>query len=169
MIKPPVYFCFLTVANTSRRPFPALRTRRACDCQKCLDFPQARQRERRYQLSGVVFQHPLARSYIAELTLDSTKRVLDLGTYLGLDLLDFALGFEQYAATEGDLPDDLMNAHARDASRRWHVTRTGKGHPLRRKTHRMTPEYFSEIRKRPSELPWSPAMKLSSTEVLESL
>ena len=50
--------------------------------------PQVRQGEQRHQLRSVFDQATEARLHITELTLDHPERVLDLGPYLRLGLLD---------------------------------------------------------------------------------
>ena len=64
-------------------------------------------------MSGVFHQAAKAHFHITELTFDHPKWVFDLGPCLGLEVLDFALGFVQHAAlaqlgtgaaSHGDLP-----------------------------------------------------------------
>ena len=78
--------------------------------------PQVRQREQRHQLCRVLRQATEARFHITELAFDHPERMLDLGPYLSLGLLDLALGFVQSTAlikllvstaAGSDLPDDL--------------------------------------------------------------
>jgi len=100
--------------------------------------PQVRQSEQRHQLRRVLRQTTEAHLHITELALDHPERMLDLGSYLSLGLLNLALGFVQSTAlikllvsttAGGDLPDDLPAFMFRaflDAG----VTRVGTDHVL---------------------------------------
>lgn len=100
--------------------------------------PQVRQREQRHQLRRVLRQTTEAHLHITELALDHPERMLDLGSYLSLGLLNLALGFVQSTAlikllvsttAGGDLPDGLPAFMFRaflDAG----VTRVGTDHVL---------------------------------------
>jgi hypothetical protein len=92
----------------TRRPFAGLPSRctglespiRAVQTHSCLDphqtpprHPQVRQREQRDDLRRVLGQAPVAHLGEAELLLDHTERVLDLGPDAGLHLLH-PLGLE---------------------------------------------------------------------------
>jgi len=52
--------------------------------------PQVRQREQRHQLRRVLRQTTEAHLHITELALDYPERMLDLGSYLSLGLLNLA-------------------------------------------------------------------------------
>src|SRR3546814_15483455 len=78
--------------------------------------PQVRQREQRHQLRRVLRQTTEANLHITELALDHPERMLDLGSYLSLGVVNRARGFVQSTAlirllvsttAGGDLPDDL--------------------------------------------------------------
>ena len=100
--------------------------------------PQVRQSEQRHQLRRVLRQTTEAHLHITELALDHPERMLDLGSYLSLGLLNLALGFVQSTAlikllvsttAGGDLPDDppaFMFRAFLDAG----VTRVGTDHVL---------------------------------------
>src|SRR5690554_3081614 len=77
--------------------------------------PQIRQRKQRNQLCGVLGQATEAHLGVTKLALDHPEWMFDLGTYLRLGLLDFALGLVQRAALaqllvsaapRRNLPDD---------------------------------------------------------------
>src|SRR5215471_10119733 len=65
-----------------------LRTDLSIQYQRLAHHPQVRQREQRRQLRGVLLQPAVAHLDEAELSFDHAERVLYLGAYAGLELLD---------------------------------------------------------------------------------
>jgi hypothetical protein len=111
MMKPQLDLPPIPCVVSLLRPVPVLQ---AHSCLQVLQdslahYPQARQREQRDQLRGVLGQAPIGHLGVAELALDHLRRMLDFGTHPGLEL--FGL-IEQGAPTSARLAQSAAFARA---------------------------------------------------------
>lgn len=82
-----------------RQPFSAFQAPLSCVGQQMsAGHPQIRQGKQRYHLRRILGQSSEAHLRIAKLLFDYAERVFDLGTDLGLGLLDLAQCFVQGTA-----------------------------------------------------------------------